>query len=307
MVFIYGGHSAYGGAGFPLYDGEADVALAQDVILVTLNYRLNAFGFLAGDLLKAESSDGSVGNYGFQDQVAGLAFVARNAGAFGGNPGRVTIFGESSGAASVSVHLVSPASAGLFAGAIIESGAFSGWTAQPYSISRTRLSQLAGNLDCTSGDVLGCMRAVNATTLMAAQYGLTSGQADLTWGSTIDGVVLTDDPRVLVAAGHVANVPVMLGFNHDEATLFNTAPTSINASGYLEALQLVLGPAIAADAVAEYPVADYEDTWWTICAVLRDSSMLCPGRDTAGWLTAPTRTPPQSVHVYYYTQVRGSR
>lgn len=72
QVFFYGGSFSYGGASFPLYDGETDVALMKDVILVATNYRLNAFGFLAGDLLKRESTDGSVGNYGFQDQVAAL-------------------------------------------------------------------------------------------------------------------------------------------------------------------------------------------------------------------------------------------
>ena len=70
-----------------------------------------------------------------------------------------------------------------------------------------------------------------------------------------------------------------------------------------QALTTALGPALASAVATEYPVAQYEDTWWTICAVLRDSSMLCPGRDTAGWLSAPSRSPAQSVHVYYYTQV----
>ena len=218
MTFFFGGSFTYGGASFPLYDGETDVALMKDVILVAVNYRLNAFGFLAGDLLKAESGDGSVGNYGFQDQRAALRFVSQEIAAFGGNPARVTIFGESAGGASVSNHLVSPRSRGLFAGAIIESGSFSPWTAQPYNISKLRLAGMASNLGCTGApDVLACMRAVNATTLLNSQGGLIQGQ--LEWGPSIDGVEVVDDPRILAASGAVAPVPVMLGFNHDEGSL----------------------------------------------------------------------------------------
>ncbi len=215
MLFFYGGSFTFGGASFPLYDGITDVALVHDVILATTNYRLNVFGYLAGDDLRAESPDGSVGNYGLQDQRAALKFLVDNAAAFGGNPKKITIFGESAGGASVSNHLVSPRSIGMFQGGIIESGSFSDWTAQSYNISRTRYPQVAANLGCSGApNVLACMRAVNETTLLAADHDLTQGQ--LEWSPVIDGVEVVGDPRALAAAGQIAPVPVMLGFNHDE-------------------------------------------------------------------------------------------
>ena len=228
--------------------------------------RLNVFGFLAGDELKAESPDGSVGGYGFADQVRALQWVQREIAAFGGNPARVTIQGESAGGASVTNHLVSPASRGLFAGAIIESGSPSDWSAQPYAISRTRLPQVAANVGCAGAGaaLLACLRAVNATAMLAADHGLTQGF--LQWSPAIDGVLILDDPRVLFAAGAIAPVPVLLGFNHDEGTLFNSAKTDINASEYVPALATIIGEALAEQVAAEYPLAEEESTWWAICS-----------------------------------------
>lgn len=277
-----------------------DVAIAEDAIVVATNYRLNVFGFLAGDELKAESADGSYGNYGLQDQRAAMQYIAQEIAAFGGDPKRLTIFGESAGGASVSNHLVSPRSRGLFAGAMIESGSFSDWSSQPYNISRTRLPQVAKHLGCATGPtLLACLRAVNETALLAADRGLTEGQ--LEWGPTIDGVEVVDDPRTLAAAGLVAPVPVLLGFNADEGTLFDSAPTNLNASDYLAAVETIIGPDLAPRIVEAYPAAQYESPWWAISAILRDSQMLCPGLQTAGWLSA--RSPPQQTFVYFYTQI----
>ena len=301
IVFFYGGSFTYGGASFPLYDGVTDVSMVEDVILIAANYRLSVFGFLAGDELKAESPDGSVGGYGFMDQQRVLTWVQKEIANFGGDPARVTIQGESAGGASVTNHLVAPGSRGLFAGAIIESGSPSDWSTQPYAISRTRLPQVAANLGCAGAGaaLLACMRAVNATTLLAADHGLT--QAFLEWSPAIDGVVILDDPRVLFAAGKVASVPVLLGFNHDEGTLFNSAPTNLNASQYVGALATIIGNALAEEVAAEYPLAAEESAWWAICSVLRDSQMLCPGTQAAAWLSAPARAQP--AFVYYYNQV----
>jgi para-nitrobenzyl esterase len=302
MLFWYGGSSTYGGASFPLYDGITDIALAQDAILVTSNYRLNVFGYLAGDALKAESPDGAVGNYGLQDQRAALRFLVDTLPAFGGNPGRITIFGESAGGASVANHLVSPRSAGLFQGAMIESGTFSCWTAQPYAIAALRLPEVAANVGCAGApDVLACMRGVNASAMLdRGDNHLTQGQ--LEWGPTIDGVEVVGDPRALAAAGKAAPVPILLGNNADEGTLFNDAPTDLNASDYQAAIAEKLGPAMAAALVAEYPAAAYESPWWAISAIMRDGFMMCPVRDTATWLTTPARaaTP---VWAYFYTHI----
>jgi para-nitrobenzyl esterase len=151
MFFMHGGSWTFGSGSFPLYDGDNDVALLEGTIIVTvrssshrrksvsvvgilpqfmsslclqINYRLGVFGFLSGDALKSESPDGSVGNYGFQDQRLAMQFVVDNIANFGGNPQLITIFGESAGGGSTASHLVSPKSWPLFQRALIESGAW---------------------------------------------------------------------------------------------------------------------------------------------------------------------------------------
>ncbi|RYG51932.1 hypothetical protein EON67_02350, partial [archaeon] len=218
--------------------------LVNHVIYVTINYRLSVFGFLAGDLLRAESPDGSVGNYGFQDQRMALNFTKTIISSFGGNPNLITLFGESAGGGSTSSHLVSPRSWPYFQRAIIESGAWAPWTAQPYNISATRLPQLAKNLNCsTAPNVLTCMRAVDAMTTFKSQAGLTS--AFLQYSPVIDGVELTADPRALLAKGAVNPVPIMLGFNMNEGTLFNSAPDNLNATNEESAIATITGAALA--------------------------------------------------------------
>jgi para-nitrobenzyl esterase len=282
MVFWYGGSFTYGSAGFPLYDGWFDVSLLESTVIVASNYRLGVLGFLAGDALRAEAPDGSVGTYGTLDQRAALVFVRDNIAAFGGDPSRVTIFGQSAGAASVANHLVSPGSRGLFARGIIESGAFSTWTAQPYNISSTRLAQFAANTGCAGGAggggaaLLACLRALTAEQVLAGDKGLTS--AFLEWSPTIDGVVIPDDPRVLLAAGAAADVPLIMGYNSDEGSMFVRAPKALNASGYTAAIAQILGPVQAPLVAAQYPCSAYQADlgqsacWWALAAVERDCS-----------------------------------
>jgi para-nitrobenzyl esterase len=229
-----------------------------------------------------------VGTYGTQDQTAALEFIRDTAAAFGGDATRVTIFGQSAGAASVAAHMVSPPSQGLFHRVIIESGAFSTWTAQPYNISKTRLAQFAANTGCAGragAALLACLRALNATPVLAGDKGLTS--AFLEWSPTIDGGVVPDDPRVLLAQGKAADIPVIMGFNADEGSMFVRAPKNLNASDYAGAIGAILGAQQAAVVAAEYPCADYKadlgqsDCWWALAAVERDCS------ECARWRGAP--------------------
>jgi para-nitrobenzyl esterase len=306
MLFWYGGSFTYGSAGFPLYDGWFDVSLTNDTIVIASNYRLGVFGFLAGDALRNESPDGSVGTYGTMDQRAALEFIRDTAKAFGGDPTRVTIFGQSAGAASVSTHLVSPRSKGLFSGAIIESGAFSPWTAQPYNISSTRLAQFAKNVGCGAAD-LACMRAVNTTDALKADHDMTS--AFLQWSPTIDGVEVVDDPRVLLSKGAVADVPVMLGFNADEGSMFARGPKDLNESGYVAAIATILPLAQAELVAAEYPCSAFKADlgqsacWWAIARFIRDAMFACPVQATASELATQSRNSAAKTYAYFYTQV----
>lgn len=303
MFFMHGGSWEFGSGSFLLYDGENVVNLVRDVIVVTINYRLNVFGFLAGDALRAESSDGSVGNYGFQDQRAALSFVIDVIGAFGGDPNQITMYGESAGGGSTSDHLVAPRSAGMFQRAIIESGAWADWSAQPYNISATRLPQVAAAAGCAAAnDTLACLRATDANAVYSASKGVTS--AFLTWSPVIDGVELPDDPRALLAAGKVQPVPIILGFNANEGTLFDSAPQDLNASDYEAAIAARIGAALAPTIAAAYPPGAYASPWWAISAVMGDSQMVCPGKAAGAALTNPaTRPGAPPVFVYYYTHV----
>jgi para-nitrobenzyl esterase len=156
MVFVYGGSFINGSGSRPLYDGEA--LARKDVVLVTFNYRTGVFGFLAHRLLTQESSHNSSGNYGLMDIVAALNWVKENIAGFGGDPGRVTIFGESSGASAISLLLTSPLTEGLFERAILESpGAM-----RP--ISNLEVAEKAGEV---IGNDLERMRSLSASEVLA--------------------------------------------------------------------------------------------------------------------------------------------
>lgn len=177
--------------------------------------------------------------------------------------------------------------------------------AQPYNISATRLAQVAANVNCGgAADVLSCMRAVPAATVFKpGSNGVTS--KFLTWSPVIDGVELSADPRVLLAAGQVADVPILFGANMNEGTLFNNAKTDLNASDYLAAIEDVIGVGLGPQIAAEYPASEFSTPWWGISAILGDAMMVCPAVRNGAILTNPSVYPTRKspVFVYYYTHI----
>jgi len=319
MVFVYGGSWKEGSSSFILYWGDKDISIAEDVILVTINYRLVAFGFLASDTIRKQTGDGSNGNMGLQDQRAALKWAIEAAPSLGGNPKLVTLFGESAGAASTSCHLVSERSAGLFQRAAMESGPFAPWTAMPLNISEAKYGRLAQATGCASSDldmsvaehvrsvsaddsVLDCLRGQNMSTILEAGHKTSVGQATVDWAPTVDGVELTDLPEVLAAAGKIHDVPTLLGTNHDEGTEFSRAPHDLNASTYMAYLVQRFSKPIA-DAVAPlYPPGDYESAWWAETHIIGDGLMSCPARRSSRWMmAAPERKSP--VFLYFYEHI----
>jgi carboxylesterase type B len=303
MVFLYGGSWDEGSGSFPLYDGQADETMIEDVVIITINYRLNVFGFLAGDALRAEDPQGRVGNYGFLDQRAAMQWAKANAAAFGGNPSIVTIFGESAGAGSVSNHLVSPNSWGLFERGIIESGPTAGpWMAQPYNTSSTRLPQLAAHLNCptTGAASLQCLR--NMTWQDVVKYKDQLTKAFLEWSPCIDGVDVLDYPATLAADGKIApGVQIMIGSNRDEGSVFNSAPWTLNASGYPAAIENVVGPELTPTILALYPVSQQTNPWWGLTRALGEGMMNCPSRQSARYFSSPNRQGgPAPTYLYFY-------
>jgi len=210
MVWIHGGGFVAGAGSEPRQDGRY---LAQrGVVVVSMNYRLGIFGFFAHPELAAESAQHASGNYGLMDQIAALQWVRRNIAAFGGDPGNVTIFGESAGSFSVSALMASPAARGLFHKAIGQSGAFFGETLRTLPRDEAARLDLAFAEAAFNTRALSDLRAVPADALLVASL-----RAPARWFSpTIDGSVLPEDCAGIFHAGAQASVPLLAGWNRDE-------------------------------------------------------------------------------------------
>ncbi|MGC1107731.1 MAG: carboxylesterase family protein [Candidatus Acidiferrales bacterium] len=209
MVWIYGGGFAAGSTSEGRQDGE--MLAKKGVVVVSMNYRLGVFGFFSYPALTKESKYKASGNYGLLDQVAALEWVQKNISAFGGDPHRVTIFGESAGSFSVSALVASPLARGLFERAIGESGAFLGKAPMVKSLaeSETDGKEFAESLGANSLDAL---RAIPAAELLAAatKYNLTR------FWPNVDGYFFPEDPHAIYASGKQSHVPLLAGWNMDE-------------------------------------------------------------------------------------------
>jgi para-nitrobenzyl esterase len=279
MVWIHGGGFVNGSGAKPYYDGAA---LARaGVVVVTINYRLGAFGFFCHPALAAESSAHASGNYGLMDQLAALRWVGRNIAAFGGDSGNVTIFGESAGAVSVLTLMTLPAAQGLFHRAIAQSGSAPERLPGPVEAQRfwrTR-AQKVGIPDWEGG--LDALRKLDAKTLVSMSNGIgaTPG-ASMRETLCRDGAVIADDPAVVFAAGKEARVPLIVGSNADEGTLFaqKGAPSTVKA---YEALLRERFPAMADAILARYPAKRDADAADAYADALGDATFTASARRVA--------------------------
>lgn len=214
MVWIYGGAFIMGATEDPQYDGAR--LAAEDVVFVSINYRVGILGSFAHPDLARESPHGVCGNYGLMDQIAALQWVRDNIAAFGGDPGNVTIFGQSAGAFSVAYHLVMPQSRGLFHRAIAQSGAPLGNPSSYILLGDMAEVEQAGTAFAhkLSAPTLAELRQVPAHKLIEA-YGFS-------WQfyPVVDGWLVPRHPYTMMMAGDCARVPVMAGHNHDEGSVF---------------------------------------------------------------------------------------
>ena len=206
MVWIHGGALVTGESN----DYDPAGLVRRGVIVVTINYRLGALGFLAHPALAARPG-GPSGNYGLMDQQAALRWVQRNIGAFGGDPRNVTIFGESAGGLSVLSQLASPGARGLFSRAIVESGAYN-LTQAPLATAEAAGEAFAAKAGCAS-QTAACLRSLPVSTILDNED--FSG-----YTPDIDGRVLTQSLKTAFASGQFNRVPVINGTNHDEWRLF---------------------------------------------------------------------------------------
>ncbi|HCE02932.1 MAG TPA: carboxylesterase [Acidobacteria bacterium] len=230
MVWIHGGALTGGAGSGSSYDGSA--MARRGVVLVTINYRLGPFGYLAHPLLTAESPQSASGNYGVLDQIAALEWVRRNIEAFGGDADRVTIFGESAGSWSVQTLLATPLAEGLFHRAIGESGGVLGsYGATPDLVTVEAEGERFGatllGVDDPAEVTLAAMRAALAVDVMTTAR---TPEGRTRARPVVDGWVLTDTARAIFEGGRQHRVPVMVGWNADEGSLaVGRTPTDVAA------------------------------------------------------------------------------
>ncbi|KMV23799.1 carboxylesterase family protein [Mycobacterium heckeshornense] len=240
MVWIHGGGFVNGSG--DLYNSRWLVAQGH-IVVVTINYRLGALGFLAHPSLGAGNR---VGNYGLADQQAALRWVRDNIASFGGDPTRVTIAGESAGAMSVCDHLVAPGSAGLFRAAIVQSGPCQA-QADLVSAQRTSLDYAASMGCADPATAAQCLRALPAAKLARPPWYSRIGDSDSLSGPVTGTATLPVDPVAAFAAGHAAKVPVLIGTNQDEFTMFTALRylrlgRTMTAAEYPRVLADIFGP-----------------------------------------------------------------
>ena len=214
IVWFYGGGFQAGSSSEPRYDGENFAK--KGIIVVSVNYRLGVFGFFSHPELTKTSGVHASGDYGLMDQIAGLRWVERNIAAFGGDPEKVTIAGESAGSLSVSALMASPLARGLFRGAIGESGAFFGRPPAGSAMQTLGETEKTGAKFAESVDAkdLAALRARSAEDLLTAAQKDRSFQF---WPS-VDGYVLPKDVATIFAEGKQSHVPLLAGWNAEEAS-----------------------------------------------------------------------------------------
>jgi para-nitrobenzyl esterase len=264
MLWIHGGGYVFGAASQELYDGAN--LTRHGVVVVAINYRLGPFGFLAHPQLSAESGRSASGNYGLMDQMEALRWVKRNIASFGGDPERVTIFGESAGGNSVYTLLLSPLAKGLFQRAISQSGASLNFaylkeshygyrSAEKMGLEFAKQcgvpegdSQLAALRDLSADDIL------KASSAFEAARSLEFRSDRIRFGPIVDGWVIPEDPMTLFEHGRINAVPLIVGANANEGSLFTLqAPPLKGSDEYHSLLEKTFGTEAAGTLGELYP------------------------------------------------------
>jgi para-nitrobenzyl esterase len=270
MVWIHGGG---------LFDGSANeydpqwLATDGNVIVVSINYRLNVFGFLAHPAL--DSGGQAFANYGYMDQQFALKWVQKNIKAFGGDPKNVTIFGESAGGNSVFAAIASPTAKGLFHRAIAQSGSYvMNGTEQPITSARAYGQQFATAVGCVDQSA-ECLRALTPEQIVTRARAFTDRSV-----AAVDGVILKDTIAGSIQSGRINKVPLLNGGNRDEMTWFTGLVELgtghvVTAAEYPARVAATHGAANAQRILARYPLSEYNSPSEALAAMDSSKIMLC--------------------------------
>ena len=293
LVYLFGGGFIAGDGSEPRYDGES--LAAKGIVTVTLNYRLDIFGFFSHPELTKESPHHASGNYGLLDQNAALLWVKRNIAAFGGDPDKITIGGESAGSISVSAQMASPLSKDLIAGAIGESGSYMGALSPvPQADAEQVGVKFAATVGATS---LAGLRALTVEQLFKE-----TGKAGAArFAAAIDGYFFPQPLRQTYAEGKQAHVPLLVGWNSQEnparSVLGSAEPTPENYASAVRRLY----PDHADEALKVYGVATAEQVAENATALASDRFI---AYSTWVWSTLCEKTCGKPVFRYYYSRPR---
>ena len=310
LFWIHGGGHVQGSGSETLYDG-ARLAIAGDVVVVTINYRLGALGFLVHPAFIDQDPDvPGAGNYGRLDQLAALAWVRTNIAGFGGDPERITIFGESAGGVSACDLVASPLAAGLFRAAIMQSGACLDDRSIP------RLTEPVGALPPATqqgerfaaaagcGDTsrpADCLRAMSTDTVLdtlPGEIGILNATAE-TYGPVIDGHVHLESPAAAIRSGRANAVAFVAGANADEGTIFLSPALRAIGETAFRALVGSIFPGHADAILALYPPEDYDTPGDALAAITGDAGFVCNARRAARDHAAAGRP----AWLYHFTHV----
>ena len=298
MVWIHGGGFQFGTSGDPRWEGNN--LAKKGVVVVSMNYRLGVFGHLARADLAAESGGKASGMYGLQDHLAALQWVKSNIAAFGGDPGNITLMGESAGAHAVGMLSASPLATGTFHKAIGESGAF--WESEFGPLpSRVAAEQKGLTLGTTLGATsLASLRAVPALQLAVATNAA-AAPFPTPFGPSLDGYVLTEDPAARFFAGRQNDVPLLVGQNVAEGVIFAVPGRALpaTASGFTAAVTKVFGAPSVNALLGFYPATSDAQAAQSSVQLLGD---LIIGLQTWTWGATQKATGKSPVYSYYFRQ-----
>ena len=293
LVWIHGGGFVAGAPAEKLYHGEW--LAKKGVVFVSIAYRLGVFGFLADPELSAESPHHVSGNYGLLDMIAGLQWVQKNISAFGGDPNKVTIQGESAGAAAVSILCASPLAKGLFRAAIAESGGSFGpvradasfGEGEPLASAEKRTVDWLSSIKVSNIAELRRIPAEKLQTMIPHQFG---------WARpNVDGWLITGDQYRLYQSGEYNDVPVLTGYNSDEGATFGN-PKSQEA--YVQSVRKQYQQ-FANKILAAYPGGETPAGKWTARNLMRDSAF---GWNAWTWARLQTKTGKSKVFLYFFDE-----
>jgi para-nitrobenzyl esterase len=296
LVYIPGGGFVTGSGALPLYDGEA-LASSGRVIVVTINYRLGVLGFLSHPDLAAESGYDASGNYGILDQIAALEWVRHNIAAFGGDPDRVTVAGESAGGESVCTLGATPLAEGLLDGIIGGSGACMGTTGNTEDGDQADTRAAAEDAGERLAQELGGATVAAMRQMPVDQITEAAAAVGPHWRPSVDGHVLDRSPTEIYAAGDQLDVPTLVGSNADESSLALASPPSTDVDEYQAAARKDHGEDAPAF-LTLYP-GNSEDQ--VLDSLLQSQTDRVMTRAMYRWAHLQTQTGHAPAYLYFFT------